>query len=85
MDLLLPNHFIIQCPLGFPRPALSCEELTLRKLKNIDIVEVSADISSSMLCESEHWDNIDALSRPTALTCPLLTFWTSMPRLKQGL
>ena len=38
------------------------KELTFRKLKNIDIAEFSADIASSMLCASVHWDNIDALS-----------------------
>ena len=35
---------------------------TVRKLKNIDIAAFSADIASSMLCASVHWDNIDALS-----------------------
>ena len=58
----ISDHFIIQCPIGFPRPALSCKELTFRKLKNIDITEFSADIASSMLCASVHWDNIDAVS-----------------------
>ena len=58
----ISDHFIIQCPIGFPRPALSRKELTFRKLKNIDIAEFSADIASSMLCTSVHWDNIDALS-----------------------
>ena len=58
----ISDHFIIQCPIGFPRPALSCKELTFRKLKNIDIAEFSADIASSMLCASADWDNIDALS-----------------------
>ena len=58
----ISDHFIIQCPIGFPRPALSCKELTFRKLKNIDIAEFSADIASSVLCASVHWDNIDALS-----------------------
>ena len=58
----ISDHFIIQCPIGFPWPALSCKELTFRKLKNIDIFKFSADIASSMLCTSVHWDNIDALS-----------------------
>ena len=58
----ISDHFIIQCPIGFPRPPLLCKELTFRKLKNIDIAEFSADIASSMLCTSVHWDNIDALS-----------------------
>ena len=58
----ISDHFIIQCPIGFPWPALSCKELTFRKLKNIDIAEFSADIASSMLCASVHWDSIDALS-----------------------
>ena len=58
----ISDHFIIQCPIGFRRPALSCKELTFRKLKNIDIAELSADIASSMLCASVHWNNIDALS-----------------------
>ena len=58
----ISDHFIIQCPIGFPRPALSCKELTLRKLKNIDIAEFSADIASSMVCTSIHWDNIDAFA-----------------------
>ena len=59
----ISDHFIIQRPIGFPRPALSCKELTFRKLKNIDIAEFSADIASSLLCRSVHWDNnIDALS-----------------------
>ena len=58
----ISDHFIIQCPIGFPRPALSCKELTFRKLKNIDIAEFSADIASSMLCASVDCDNIDALS-----------------------
>ena len=58
----ISDHFIIQCPIGFPRPALCCKELTFRKLKNIDIAEFSADIASSMLCASVHCDNIDALS-----------------------
>ena len=31
-------------------------------LKNIDIAAFSADIASSMLCASVHWDNIDTLS-----------------------
>ena len=35
---------------------------TVRKFKNIDIAAFSADIASSMLCASVHWDNIDALS-----------------------
>ena len=35
----ISDHFIIQCPIGFPRTALSCKELTFRKLKNIDIAE----------------------------------------------
>ena len=47
--------------IGFPRPALSRKELTFRKLNNIDIAEFSADIASSVLCASVHWDNIDAL------------------------
>ena len=58
----ISDHFIIQCPIGFPWPALSCKELTFRKLKNIDIAEFSADIASSMLCASADCDNIDALS-----------------------
>ena len=58
----ISDHFIIQYPIGFPRPALSCKELSFRKLKNIDIAEFSADIASAMLCASVHWDNIDALS-----------------------
>ena len=58
----ISDHFIIQCPIGFPWPALSCKEMTFRKLKSIDIAEFSADIASSMLCASVHWDNIDALS-----------------------
>ena len=58
----ISDHFIIQCPIRFPRPALSYKELTFRKLKNIDIAEFSADVASSMLCASVHWDNIDALS-----------------------
>ena len=33
----ISDHFIIQCPIGFSRPALSCKKLTFRKLKNIDI------------------------------------------------
>ena len=53
----ISDHFIIQCPIGFPRPALSCKELTFRKLRNIDITEFSADIASSMLCASVHWDH----------------------------
>ena len=48
------DHFIIQCPIGFPRPALSYKELIFRKLKNNDIAEFSADIASSMLCTSVH-------------------------------
>ena len=36
--------------------------MTFRKFKNIDIAEFLADIASSMLCRSVHWDNIDALS-----------------------
>ena len=58
----ISDYFIIQCPIGFPRPALSRKELTFRKLKNIDIAEFSTDIASSTLCASVHWDNIDALS-----------------------
>ena len=58
----ISDHFIIQCPIGFPWPALSCKELTFCKLKNIDIAKFSADIASSMLCASVNWDNIDALS-----------------------
>ena len=50
----ISDHFIIQCPIGFPRPALSCKELTFRKLTNIDIAEFSADISSSMVCTNTH-------------------------------
>ena len=38
------------------------KNLTFRKLENIDIFKFSADIASSMLCTSVHWDNIDALS-----------------------
>ena len=33
----ISDHFIIQCPIGFSRSALSCKKLTFRKLKNIDI------------------------------------------------
>ena len=58
----ISDHFIIQYPIGFSRPALSYKKLTFRKLKNIDIAAFSADIASSMLCASVHWDNIDALS-----------------------
>lgn len=58
----ISDHFIIQCPIGFSRPALSCKKLTFRKLKNIDIAAFSADIASSMLCGSVHRGNIDALS-----------------------
>ena len=58
----ISDHFIIQCPIGFSRPALSCKKLTFRKLKNIDIAAFSADVASSMLCASVHWDNIDTLS-----------------------
>ena len=50
----ISDHFIIQCPIGFPRPALSCKELTFRYLKNIDTAEFSADIASSVLCASVH-------------------------------
>ena len=38
------------------------QKLTFRKLKNIGIVAFWADIASSMLCASVHWDNIDAFS-----------------------
>ena len=41
---------------------MSCKKLTFRKLKNIDIAAFSADVASSMLCASVHWDNIDTLS-----------------------
>ena len=58
----ISDHFIIQCPIGFSRPALSRKKLTFRTLKNIDIAALSADIASSMLCASAHWDNIEALS-----------------------
>ena len=58
----ISDHFIIQCSVGFSRPALSCKKLTFRKLKNIDIAAFSADIAFSMLCASVHWDNNDALS-----------------------
>ena len=57
----ISDHFIIQCPIGFSRPALSCKKLTFRKLKSIDIAAFSADIASSMFCAGVHWDNIDAL------------------------
>ena len=30
----MSDHFIIQCPIGFSRSALSCKKLTFRKLKN---------------------------------------------------
>ena len=40
---------------------MSCKK-KVRKFKNIDIAAFSADIASSMLCASVHWDNIDALS-----------------------
>ena len=33
----MSDHFIIQCPIGFSRSALSCKKLTFGKLKNIDI------------------------------------------------
>ena len=58
----ISDHFIIQCPIGFSRPALSCKKLTFRKLKSIDIAVFSADVAFSMLCASVHWDNIDAFS-----------------------
>ena len=57
----ISDHFIIQCPIGFSRPALSCKKMTFRKLKSIDIAAFSADIASSMFCAGVHWDNIDAL------------------------
>ena len=60
--LSISDHFIIQSPVGFPRPALSCKELTFRKFKKIDIAAFSADIGSSMLSAGAHWDKIDALS-----------------------
>ena len=50
----ISDHFIIQYPIGFSRPALSYKKLTFRKLKNIDIAAFSADIASSMLCASVH-------------------------------
>ena len=53
----ISDHFIIQCPIGFSRPALSCKKPTFRKLKSIDISAFSADVASSMLCVSVHWDN----------------------------
>ena len=49
----ISDRFIIQCPIGFPRPALSREELTFLRLKNIDIAEFSADIASYALCKSK--------------------------------
>ena len=58
----ISDHFIIQYPIGFSRPALSYKKLTFRKLKNIDIAAFSADIASSMLCASVHQENIDAFS-----------------------
>ena len=58
----ISDHFIIQCLIGFSRPALSRKKLTFRTLKNIDISALSADIASSTLCASAHWDNIEALS-----------------------
>ncbi|CAH3193085.1 unnamed protein product [Porites evermanni] len=62
LDLIITRSSDDVCPIGFPRPTLSCKELTFRKLKNIDIAEFLADIASSMFCASVHWDNIDALS-----------------------
>ena len=33
----ISDHFIIQCPIGFSLPALSCKKLAFRKLKSFDI------------------------------------------------
>ena len=79
----ISDHFIIQCPIGFSRPALSCKKLTFRKLKNIDIATFSADIASSMLCANVHWDNIDALS--DCFNKILTDILDKFARLKQGL
>ena len=32
----ISDHFIIQCSIGFPRPALSCKEITFRKLNYLN-------------------------------------------------
>ena len=77
----ISHHFIIQCRIGFPRPAASWKEFS--KLKNIDVTEFSADIASSLLCRSVHWDNIDAVSDCFNLT--LIDILDKHAPLKQGL
>lgn len=60
LKLFFPSPIILI--FSVPRPAVLCKKLTFCKLKNIDMAEFSADIASSMLGTSVHWDNIDALS-----------------------
>ena len=34
----ISDHFIIQCPIVFQRPALSCKEVTFRKLNYLNLI-----------------------------------------------
>ena len=51
--------------------------------QSIDIAEFSADIASSMLFASVHWDNIDALS--DSFNMALTDILDKHAPLKQGL
>ena len=58
----ISDHYFIQCPVAFPRPARSVKEVSFRKLKNIDIAAFSSDISTSVLYTNDVWNNISTFS-----------------------
>ena len=79
----ISDHFIIHCPIGFSRPALSCKKMTFRKLRKIDLE--CSQLILPLLCFVQAYNGTTLMRSPTALTRPLLTCWIGFPRLKQGL
>ena len=80
----ISDHFIIQCPIGFSRPVLSYKKLTFRKFKLI-LILLRSPLILLLLCFVQAYTGTTLMHSPTALTRPLLIYWISLPRLKQGL
>ncbi|CAH3104989.1 unnamed protein product [Pocillopora meandrina] len=80
----ISDHFIIQCPIGFSRPALSYKKLTFRKLKNIDIAAFSADIASSMLYPFDILDKFAPLKTRTIVNRPKVPWFHDVPLNNSG-
>ena len=64
----ISDHFIIQCPIGFPRPALSCKELTFRFVNLKILISPNSQLILPLLCFLEACTGTTLIHSLTALT-----------------